>query len=252
MREQQLQPSGPFNFTVTREGEPKIWNKPDGEQVKVWMLKDLMGGALFYIIAPVLMAVFSLAGRDFECFGISLIVLAIPSIALNWWAAKRFENYEFAFTDTMIYIRMGVYNKKSTTIDYTRIQNVDYTQGVIERRYGLYTLKIETAGGGGAQAEGVLEGVRDPRTVSEFIMARATAARSGMPGMEAAPAGTAATVPYPPGTTAGDASQTGPRKEEADMTGDISGEVMEELRETNRLLREIAEKLGKDPDGESP
>ena len=60
---------------------------------------------------------------------------------------------------------LGVINKKYVSIPYSRIQNVDINRGLLERMFGLSTLKIQTAGAsattslGSRGAEGVLPGL---------------------------------------------------------------------------------------------
>jgi membrane protein YdbS with pleckstrin-like domain len=60
-------------------------------------------------------------------------------------------------------IRTGVVWRRIISVPRSRVQHIDVAQGPIERRYGLATLSIYTAGTGFAKVD--LPGVPYPRAV---------------------------------------------------------------------------------------
>lgn len=68
--------------------------------------------------------------------------------------------------------RRGVFFRKTGIVPYNRITNVDIVQGPIMRLFGIFHLKIETAGGGASKssAEIQIEGINDPEPFRQMIM----------------------------------------------------------------------------------
>ncbi len=68
--------------------------------------------------------------------------------AWHWqrWPALSYRHTWYRVTDRAIEIRSGVVFKSVVTVPRERIQHTDVAQGPIERRWGLGTLVIHTAG----------------------------------------------------------------------------------------------------------
>jgi membrane protein YdbS with pleckstrin-like domain len=84
-----------------------------------------------------------------ELAAVSLI--AVGSIALAAWLAEAWPLREYAHTryrldQDGLQIARGVYWRGITHVPRTRVQHTDVSQGPIERRYGLGTLIVYTAG----------------------------------------------------------------------------------------------------------
>ena len=72
-------------------------------------------------------------------------------VASLGWFCHRFPELEYRYTwytvdDHGIQIQRGVYWRSLTNVPRSRVQHTDVRQGPIERRYGLATLIIYTAG----------------------------------------------------------------------------------------------------------
>lgn len=63
-----------------------------------------------------------------------------------WWPALAYRCWSYRLDDQGIEIRSGVVFRRVTTVPRSRVQHTDVSQGPIERRYGLGTLVIYTAG----------------------------------------------------------------------------------------------------------
>ena len=73
-----------------------------------------------------------------------LLLLATLSIAL---INKSFRVKGLAIRNKDIIYKSGLIFKKITTIPFNRVQHVEINQGPIEKRFGLSTLEVFTAGG---------------------------------------------------------------------------------------------------------
>lgn len=100
-----------------------------------------------------------------------------PVVALVfWWINRYYKTFQFELLDEGIRIREGVITKNERHIPYGRIQNLNIVRGFFQRRYGIATLMIETAGTAAVAksatmtAEGMIPGIRDPETVIQQIL----------------------------------------------------------------------------------
>jgi membrane protein YdbS with pleckstrin-like domain len=70
--------------------------------------------------------------------------------ALIWhksrWPVIEYAHTRYRVDDTGIEIRRGVFWRGITSVPRSRVQHTDVSQGPLERRYGLGTLVIYTAG----------------------------------------------------------------------------------------------------------
>jgi uncharacterized membrane protein YdbT with pleckstrin-like domain len=71
--------------------------------------------------------------------------------------------------------KKGVFWRKRVTVPYTKITNIDVTQGPGQRMFNIGAVHVQTAGASGtqgAQAELQLIGVRDFNELKDIIMER--------------------------------------------------------------------------------
>ncbi len=108
----------------------------------------------------------------FVSFIIAAPILAAIIIAL-YWIPKYYDTITYRLTSTEITWRRGVWFKMTGIVPYNRITNIDISQGPISRKFGIASLKIQTAGysaPSGRSAEIHLDGISDPETLREGIM----------------------------------------------------------------------------------
>ena len=65
--------------------------------------------------------------------------LVSPKILYNW--------YRYAINEEEINIRSGVFVKKTSIVPIERVQKIEMSRGPVERRYGLASVSVVTAGG---------------------------------------------------------------------------------------------------------
>ena len=66
------------------------------------------------------------------------------------WPRARYRSWSFAVGDSDVVIRRGVWWRVTSVVPHSRIQHVDTTHGPIERRLGLSSVVLFTAGTVGA------------------------------------------------------------------------------------------------------
>ena len=117
----------------------------------------IVAGVLTAVALPVsLMLAFSIASTLWA--GAMIVASAFGAlIFLTWWliawppVSYRYVSYRVD-ADGME-IRSGVYFRAVTTVPKSRVQHTDVSQGPLQRKYGLATLTVHTAGTVHAEVE---------------------------------------------------------------------------------------------------
>jgi len=79
--------------------------------------------------------------------------LVLASLALSFaykWPAARHKRLRYLVDEGGLRIRRGVFWRTVIWIPISRVQHTDFTQGPVQRRFGLATLTVHTAGTAGA------------------------------------------------------------------------------------------------------
>lgn len=82
----------------------------------------------------------------FVLIGAVLLVLALLGLAAWGWPVLDYRNFRWRLDDEGLEIQRGVVWKHVVSVPHERIQHTDVTRGPIERRFGLATLVVHTAG----------------------------------------------------------------------------------------------------------
>lgn len=73
--------------------------------------------------------------------------VAIGGFGLSWlWPSISYQHLQFGVDETGIAIHSGVIWRSRIAVPRIRIQHTDVSQGPLQRRYGVGTLKLYTAG----------------------------------------------------------------------------------------------------------
>jgi putative membrane protein len=141
----------------------------------LFLLSGLTGSLRGMFGAYALIAYLLVSGRgQFALLGaIGLIVFTIVGVALYW---TRFE-YRVGAND--IRIDSGIISRTHRSIPFDRIQDVDITQGPLQRLLGLARVTFETGGGsaGSGAEEGVLQAITLERAEAIRTLIRSRRAR---------------------------------------------------------------------------
>lgn len=136
------------------------------DQVKVLRVRFLV--AALALLAPVALADLGPLRETALPSGLApgvLAALALLVVAL--YPVRRYRAWGYREGEDEILIRSGLLKRVKTAVPFGRVQHIDISQGPIERRYGLATLVLHTAGTRGASvplpglAQGEAERMRD-------------------------------------------------------------------------------------------
>lgn len=126
-------------------------------------------------------------------WGLLLIMLPILLVVLIGGLFLYWRHFEYRVGTSEIRIDSGILTRTHRSIPFDRIQDVDITQPLVARFFGLARVKFETGGSAGARDDdGVLQAITLPR--AEALRAQVRARRGVVP--EAASDGL--TAPAPP------------------------------------------------------
>ena len=111
-------------------------------------LSASLGIALVYAIpASILLAAWDSGGWSAAAKLLAFVVGLLSGISLAWrYANARFARTSFALDAAGLRIRRGVFWRSETLVPRSRVQHTDLNRGPLDRRFGLATLKVYTAG----------------------------------------------------------------------------------------------------------
>lgn len=171
----------------------KSQNSYEGTIEQIYRKKEMIKigiGTLSFYVAPMLLTflllLFLQEHQNFvEAALLTTIILVtttiIPAvitlIIASAYLKAYIDNFHFKFSKENVVINHGVFTKTQATIPYSRIQNINIVNGVFDRMYDLFTVKIETAGStaqssgqaGGIRPEGFIPGLKDPNIIENKI-----------------------------------------------------------------------------------
>src|SRR5919112_5284144 len=104
-----------------------------------------------WISGLVLPGIALLVSQGFSLRTMALFLLGILVVAVlaTLWGFLSWRATTYVVTDNSFRLRQGVIQKSERTIPLEHVQSVDTVQGIIQRLFGVYEVRIETAGGGG-------------------------------------------------------------------------------------------------------
>ncbi len=119
------------------------------DQIKVLRIRFLI--AALALLAPV--ALLDLAPLRETALPLGLVPGIAASLALivvALYPERRYRAWGYREGEDEILIRSGLLKRVKTVVPFGRVQHIDIAQGLVQRRYGLVTLILHTAGTRGA------------------------------------------------------------------------------------------------------
>ena len=114
-------------------------------------------GLLNQVIGVGVLAVLAITGVErwgiVIAIALALVELAIVAFSLvvtrvDW------EMRHYLVGDRSLRVSLGAITRKEVTVSYANVQNLEVSQGPLERIFGFKTLRLSTAGAGGSQQPG--------------------------------------------------------------------------------------------------
>lgn len=127
-----------------------------------WIRAEREGGLIFFLLLAAAAAAGIAAGIYFDVLngrwigaaGIGWAALTAAALFLAWaWPGWEFPRAGYCLRPDRVEIWRGLLWRKAVSIPCSRVQYTDVQQGPIQRRHGIATLVIHTAGTEAAQAE---------------------------------------------------------------------------------------------------
>jgi hypothetical protein len=146
--------------------------KPEKELKTLW----ITCWSIWFVVVIITLLLLMLAQPI--VFGFLLAGSLIVAVLILAWIPAFYANLEYIINADCVKGKSGVFWKKYVTIPFTKVTNLDITQGPLQRAFGIGTIHIQTAGASGqqtAKAELSLLGVRNLEEVKESIMERVRA-----------------------------------------------------------------------------
>ncbi|MHC4792031.1 MAG: PH domain-containing protein [Planctomycetota bacterium] len=144
--------------------------KPEKEQRIMWFID----WAITFVIGLTVWIVL-LFLVDTVAFSLCIVGWLILASLFLLWIPAFYKSLEYVIDSDSVKMNKGVFWKKRVTVPFTKITNLDVTQGPVQRAFDIGTIHVQTAGAGGpegARAELKLLGVRDLDQVKDTIMER--------------------------------------------------------------------------------
>lgn len=98
------------------------------------------------IVAAVLLVVFGLGVAPLAWVGAGAAGYVAFSLWSLYWPAVRYRHASYRLDDRGLRIRRGVVWRSEILVPKSRVQHTDVSQGPVQRRFGLATLVLHTAG----------------------------------------------------------------------------------------------------------
>lgn len=144
--------------------------KPENEQKTLWIID----WAIPFVIGLIVLVILALFVER-VVFGICLAGWLIVMLLILLWIPAFYKSLEYVIDSDSVKAKAGVFWRKNVTIPYTKVTNLDVTQGPIERIFDIGTIHVQTAGAGGqqgAKAEQKLVGIRNLDGLKDAILER--------------------------------------------------------------------------------
>ncbi len=114
----------------------------DPAVIRVWRWHGL--GLTAALTAP--LALLSLVEGRYLWPALPALALMAGLLATWLWPPAAYRHLRYRVDDVGIVIRQGVFFRSHIALPRVRIQHTDVSQGPLQRRYGVATLKFYTAG----------------------------------------------------------------------------------------------------------
>ena len=122
----------------------------DPRTIAVWRWTTALGFVPILTAVSIVAAATTVAGLPAAIafsFWIALaLLLAIMAFVAWRYPPARYRHLRYRIDDVAITIQDGVFWRTQSALPRVRIQHTDVSQGPLQRRYGVATLKLYTAG----------------------------------------------------------------------------------------------------------
>lgn len=151
------------------------------------MLIAALGTIRRSVSATIVPGVVFLFSQGLSPWTIALVLggLAIVAALAAVWGFLSWRATTYGVVGGSFRLRQGVLQKSERTIPLEHVQSVDTVQGIVQRAFGVYEVRVETAGGGASEPDASLPALS--RGATEELRRGIEGARREPVGVEEAP-----------------------------------------------------------------
>src|ERR687894_38009 len=139
------------------------------------------------ISATIIPGAVFLFSQGFSPWTIALVLAGVVVLAVlaALWGFLSWRATTYGVIGGSFRLRQGVFQKSERTIPLEHVQSVDTVQGIVQRAFGVYEVRVETAGGGASEPDASLPALS--RGATEELRRGIEGARREPAGAEEAP-----------------------------------------------------------------
>lgn len=100
-------------------------------------------------------------------FGIPMIPVMGLGILIILGAYYGVKNTDFVVTSDSVYRKKGIFSRSVKKIDFDKVQNISFSQGIFGKQFGYGNIEISTAGGSGVEMR--FRSIENPQEVQRKI-----------------------------------------------------------------------------------
>src|SRR5918997_431509 len=151
------------------------------------MLIAALGTIRRSISATIVPGVVFLFSQGLSPWTIALVLagLVVVAVLAAVWGFLSWRATTYGVVGGSFRLRQGVLQKSERTIPLEHVQSVDTVQGIVQRAFGVYEVRVETAGGGASEPDASLPALS--RGATEELRRGIEGARREPAGAEEAP-----------------------------------------------------------------
>lgn len=110
------------------------------------------------VSATVIPGIVFLFSQGLSPWTIALVLagMAVLAVLASAWGFLSWRATTYGVVGGAFRLRQGVFQKSERTIPLEHVQSVDTVQGLVQRVFGVYEVRVETAGGGASEPDASL------------------------------------------------------------------------------------------------
>jgi uncharacterized protein len=161
----------PYNAAMKDDLAPTVLlHNVDPAAIKVWRME----AAITAVAVAIAIAV-PVFPRSLSAAALLALVALCLGLAVAWiWPSARYRRLRYGLDEFGLILQHGVLWRAQVALPRTRIQHSDVSQGPLQRRFGISTLKLYTAGSRYTKIE--VDGLQheDALTLRDSLLNRAS------------------------------------------------------------------------------
>lgn len=154
---------------MTENMSPEPLQNVDPATISVWRIEGFITAVVLALGGLVPLVSISLKAAALIASCVATVGFVISAI----WPNARYKRLRYGLDPFGLILQQGVFWRTQIALPRTRIQHSDVSQGPLQRRYGIATLKLYTAGSRYTKVE--LEGLQHAEAIAlrDSLLSRA-------------------------------------------------------------------------------